>query len=49
MGCVFDKEVTEFVGGEQLKYGIIFGSEKIVFIKVGADQNIRKCQDGFQK
>ena len=48
MGCVFDKEVTEFVGGEQLKYGIIFGSEKIVFIKVGADQNIRKCQDGFQ-
>lgn len=37
----YDRVVSKNVGGERIDYGIIFGNEKIVFIKTGADGNIR--------
>ena len=37
------------VDDEKIKYGILFGNEKIVFIKVGADGNIRGYQDKYLK
>ena len=49
MSCKFDRIVSKTVGGEKLEYGFIFGSQKIVFIKVGAGEDIRKCQDHFQR
>lgn len=48
MGYNFDKKITKIIDGEKLEYGIIFGNEKIVFIKVGAEQSIHKWQDHFQ-
>ena len=37
----YDKLITKHAGEESLDYGIIFGNEKIVFIKSGADGNIK--------
>ena len=48
MSIGFDKKITKTIDGEKLEYGVIFGNEKIVFIKVGADQDINKWQDNFQ-
>lgn len=36
----YDKIITKNVGGEKIRYGILWGNEKIVFIKVGADGSI---------
>ena len=43
----YDQILTTAVDGEKIKYGILFGNEKIVFIKVGADGNIRGYQDKY--
>ena len=43
----YDKILSATVDGEKIKYGILFGNEKIVFIKVGADGNIRGYQDKY--
>ena len=43
----YDKILSAAVGSEKIKYGILFGNEKIVFIKVGADGNIRGYQDKY--
>ena len=43
----YDKIFSAMVDGEKIKYGILFGNEKIVFIKVGADGNIRGYQDKY--
>lgn len=48
MSYKFDKVITKTIDGEELEYGVIFGNYRIVFIKVGADQNIRKWQDNLQ-
>ena len=36
----FDKIINKEIEGEQIQYGIVFGNEKIVFIKAGADKGI---------
>ena len=43
----YDKILSAAVGSEKIKYGILFGNGKIVFIKVGADGNIRGYQDKY--
>ena len=43
----YDKILGATVDGEKIQYGILFGNEKIVFIKVGADGNIRGYQDKY--
>ena len=43
----YDQILSTAVDGEKIKYGILFGNEKIVFIKVGADGNIRGYQDKY--
>lgn len=45
----YDKCTSKTIGGEKIKYGIVHGSEKIVFIKTGADGNIRGYQDKYLK
>ena len=45
----YDKILSATVDGEKIKYGILYGNEKIVFIKVGADGNIRGYQDKYLK
>lgn len=45
----FNKILTKTIEGEKIKYGVIFGSEKIIFIKVGANGNIRGYQDKYLK
>ena len=45
----YDKVTTKTVAGEKIHYGIIYGNEKIVFIKTGADGNIRGYQDKYPK
>ena len=45
----YDKILSITIGDEKIKYGILFGNEKIVFIKVGADGNIRGYQDKYLK
>ncbi|MBR4873329.1 MAG: hypothetical protein IKV00_05800 [Clostridia bacterium] len=37
----FDKMITARVDGCELEYGIVFGNEKIVFVKCGVDGSIR--------
>ena len=43
----YDKILSTAVDGEKICYGILFGNEKIVFVKVGADGNIRGYQDKY--
>ena len=45
----FDLVVHKKVHGEDLEYRFLFGNEKILFIKVGADEDIDKCKDGFYR
>lgn len=42
----YDEILSKTIDEEEINYGIIYGNEKIVFIKVGADGNIRgyKCK-----
>ena len=41
----YDKILIRAIGYEKIRYGILLGNEKIVFIKVGADGSIRGYQD----
>ena len=43
----YDKILDRTVDDKKIKYGILYGNEKIVFIKVGADGNIRGYQDKY--
>ena len=45
----YDKTSSKTVFGEKISYGIVYGNEKIVFIKVGADGSIRGYQDKYLK
>ena len=45
----YDKVVSKTIEGEKISYGIIFGNEKIVFIKVGADGNIKGYKNKYLK
>ena len=45
----YDKVLIKKISYEEIKYGILFGNEKIVFIKVGADGSIKGCQDKYLK
>ena len=45
----YDKIVRKNIDGETINYGIIFGNEKIVFIKTGADGDIRGYKDKYLK
>jgi alpha/beta superfamily hydrolase len=40
----YDKTTSKTLSGEKLRYGILYGNEKIVFIKVGAGGSIRGYQ-----
>lgn len=45
----YDKVLIKKISYEEIKYGILFGNEKIVFIKVGADGSIKGYQDKYLK
>ena len=45
----YDQIVHKTIDGEGLEYRFLFGSEKIVFIKVGTGEDIDKYQDGFKR
>ena len=45
----YNKTLSITIGDEDIKYGVLFGNEKIVFIKVGADGNIRGYQNKYLK
>ena len=45
----YDKVISKTVSSEKICYGILYGNEKIVFIKVGADGSIRGYQDKYLK
>ena len=45
----YDKHAFKTVSEEKIDYGIVYGNEKIVFIKTGADGNIRGYQDKYPK
>ncbi len=45
----YDKLVRKKIEAETINYGIIFGNEKIVFIKTGADGDIRGYKDKYLK
>ena len=45
----YDKTTSTTVAGEKIHYGILYGNEKIVFIKVGADGSIRGYRDKYLK
>jgi hypothetical protein len=43
----FDKNISRMIGKERINYGIIFGNEKIVFIKSGAGGSIRGAENKY--
>jgi alpha/beta superfamily hydrolase len=45
----YNKCISKTVTGEKINYGIVYGNEKIVFIKTGVDGNIRGYQDKYLK
>ena len=45
----YDKWSNQTIANKEIIYGIIYGNEKIVFIKVGADGSIRGYQDKYLK
>ena len=45
----YDKRYSKTVAGEKIHYGIVYGNEKIVFIKRGAGDDIRGYQDKYPK
>lgn len=46
---MYDKLLHKVVDGEKIHYGIVYGNNKIVFIKTGADGNVRGYQDKYLK
>ena len=45
----YDEVLIKKIRYEKIKYGILYGNEKIVFIKAGADGSIRGYQDKYLK
>ena len=45
----YDKIIRKIVASEEIHYGILYGTEKIVFIKVGSDGSIKGYQDKYLK
>ena len=45
----YDKIIHQKAVGERIDYGLIFGNEKIVFIKCGAGGSIKGYQDNYIK
>ena len=45
----YDKILSKIVENEKISYGILFGNDKIVFIKVGAYGTIKGYQDKYIK
>ena len=45
----YDKILSATVDGEKIKYGILFGNEKIFFIKAGTGGKIQGHQDKYLK
>lgn len=45
----YDKISAKTLTSEKINYGILYGNEKIVFIKTGAGGNIRGYQDKYLK
>lgn len=45
----YDRIVHKTIAGEDIEYRFLFGSEKIVFIKVGADDKIDKYHGFFKR
>lgn len=43
----YDKTINKTLSGKKLCYGLLYGNEKIVFIKVGAGGSIRGYQDKY--
>ena len=43
----YDKHACKIVAGEKIDYGIVYGNEKIVFIKTGAGGKIKGKQDKY--
>ena len=43
----YDKTLSITFGCNKIHYGILFGNEKIIFIKAGTDGNIRGYQDKY--
>ena len=43
----YNKIVSKIAEDQRIRYGIVYGNEKIVFIKVGADRTIRGHQDKY--
>ena len=45
----YTQTFSQTVEGYKIKYGVLFGNEKIVFIKVGTDGTIRGYQDKYPR
>ena len=45
----YDKIINNRIDGGEIRYGVLFGNENIVFIKTGADGNIYGYKDKFLK
>ncbi len=45
----YDKIIKKYIEDTKIDYGIIFGNEKIVFIKVGTEGNFRGYKDKYLK
>ena len=45
----YDKTINKTLAGEKIRYGLLYGNNKIVFIKTGADGNIRGYHDKYLK
>lgn len=45
----YDNVISKAVDDATIEYGLLYGNEKIVFIKVGADGNIRGYKDKYLK
>jgi hypothetical protein len=43
----FDKNISRMIGKDRINYGVIFGNEKIVFIKSGAGGSIRGAENKY--
>ncbi len=45
----YDKRTTKTVSGEKISYGIVYGNEKIVFIKRGAGDDLKGYQNKYPR
>lgn len=45
----YEKILKKYIGFEKIEYGVLYGNEKIVFIKVGVSGSIRGYQNKYLK